>query len=156
MSPVDQMIIERDVPVLSDGITLRANIFRPKTSKPVPVIMAMGPYGKGLEYKTGFPLQFTKFFKQHPDALPGSSRSFLTWETVDPEMFVPWGYAVIQVDSRGSGRSPGQIDLFSPQEIKDYYNAIEWAGTQAWSNGKVGLCGISYYAITQWLVAALQ
>lgn len=80
----------------------------------------------------------------------------MTWETVDPEIWVPWGYACVRVDSRGAGRSPGYLDIFSPREIKDYYNAIEWAGVQPWSNGKVGLNGISYYAITQWLVAALQ
>ena len=36
------------------------------------------------------------------------------------------------------------------------YDCIEWAGTQPWSSGKVGLLGISYYAITQWLVAGLN
>lgn len=61
-----------------------------------------------------------------------------------------------RVDSRGAGRSPGKIDVLSRREIWDYYLAIEWAGTQPWSNGKVGLNGISYYAVTQWLVACLQ
>jgi predicted acyl esterase len=60
------------------------------------------------------------------------------------------------VDSRGAGRSPGRLDIFSPQETRDYYDCIEWAGTQPWSNGKVGLLGISYYAANQWQVAALQ
>ena len=80
----------------------------------------------------------------------------MNWETVDPEIWVPWGYACIRVDSRGAGRSPGFLDIFSARETKDYYEAIEWAGKQPWSNGKVGLNGISYYAITQWLVASLQ
>ena len=44
--------------------------------------------------------------------------------------------------------------IFSPRETQDYYHAIEWAGTRPWSNGKVGLNGISYYAINQWAVAA--
>ncbi len=69
---------------------------------------------------------------------------------------MPWGYAVVRVDARGAGRSPGYLDPFSPREVRDYYQAIEWAGGQPWSNGKVGLCGISYYAINQWLVASLQ
>lgn len=60
------------------------------------------------------------------------------------------------MDSRGAGRSPGYLDIFSPRETKDYYHAIEWAGQQPWSTGKVGLNGISYYAINQWAVAALQ
>jgi uncharacterized protein len=54
------------------------------------------------------------------------------------------------------GRSPGFLDLFSRREVRDYYEAIEWAGTQPWSTGRVGLCGISYYAINQWLVASLE
>jgi uncharacterized protein len=60
------------------------------------------------------------------------------------------------VDSRGSGRSPGYLDGFSAREVRDYYEAIEWAAAQPWSTGRVGLCGISYYAINQWLVATLQ
>jgi putative CocE/NonD family hydrolase len=155
---MDNMIIERDVAIPSDDITLRADVFRPKdsNSNPAPVIMTMGPYGKGVEYKTGYPPQWKWLITTYPDVLPGSTWSFMTWETVDPETWVPWGYIVIRVDSRGAGRSPGYLDIFSPREVKDYYNAIEWAGTQEWSNGKVGLNGISYYAINQWAVAALQ
>jgi putative CocE/NonD family hydrolase len=155
---MDNMIIERDVAIPSDDITLRADVFRPKdsNSSPAPVIMTMGPYGKGVEYKTGYPSQWEWLITTYPDVLPGSTRSFMTWETVDPETWVPWGYIVIRVDSRGAGRSPGYLDIFSPREVKDYYNAIEWAGTQEWSDGKVGLNGISYYAINQWAVAALQ
>jgi hypothetical protein len=63
---------------------------------------------------------------------------------------------MIRIDSRGSGKTPGVLDPFSPREIRDYYDAIEWAATQPWSNGKIGLAGISYYATTQWQVAALQ
>ena len=56
----------------------------------------------------------------------------------------------------GVGCSPGYIDHFSPRETRDFYNCIEWAGIQPWSNGKIGLNGISYYAINQWHVASLQ
>jgi predicted acyl esterase len=48
------------------------------------------------------------------------------------------------------------LDVYSPRENLDYYHAIEWAGTQPWSNGKVGLLGISYYGVNQWLVAQLH
>src|SRR6516164_7448604 len=75
---------------------------------------------------------------------------------LDPETWVRWDYAVVRVDSRGAGRSPGYLDIFSPRETLDYYHAIEWAGMRPWSNGRVGLNGISYYAINQWHVAALQ
>ena len=69
---------------------------------------------------------------------------------------MPRDYACVRVDSRGAGCSPGYIDHWSPRETKDFYDCIEWAGVQPWSNGKVGLNGISYYAINQWHVATLQ
>ena len=72
---------------------------------------------------------------------------------VDPERWVPEGFVVIQVDSRGTGRSEGYLDPFGPVETRDFYEWIEWAGTQPWSNGKVGLIGVSYLAIKQWQVA---
>jgi predicted acyl esterase len=154
---MDNIIVERDVSIpTGDGIVLKADIFRPRDEKAAPVIMTLGPYGKGVPYSVGYAPQWEWLVKTHPDILPGSTRSFMTWETVDPETWVPWGYVCIRVDSRGAGRSPGYLDIFSPRETKDYYDAIEWAGVQSWSNGKVGLSGISYYAINQWAVAALQ
>ena len=69
---------------------------------------------------------------------------------------MPHDYACVRVDSRGCGVSPGFIDHFSPRETKDFYDCIEWAGVQPWSNGKVGLNGISYYGINQWHVASLE
>jgi uncharacterized protein len=151
------VIVERDVPIaMDDGLALRADVFRPDDLGSVPVVMTLGPYGKGIRYQDGYRDQWEWLVDAHPDILDGSTRSFLAWETVDPELWVPWGYAVVRVDSRGAGRSPGLLDLFSPREVRDYYEAIEWAAAQSWSNGKVGLCGISYYAINQWLVASQQ
>jgi putative CocE/NonD family hydrolase len=81
----------------------------------------------------------------------------MNWETPNPEWWVARGYAVVRVDQRGAGASPGRLDLFaSPTQGRDFYDAIEWAAGRPWSTGKVGLLGISYYAITQWQVAALQ
>ena len=156
-SAVSDFIIERDVAIrMDDGLELRADVFRPNTCTPVPVIMTMGPYGKGVRYQDHYKHSWDFLTRAHPDLLPGSQHRWLTWETVDPEIWVPWGYAVVRVDSRGTGRSPGFLDILSPRETLDYFHAIEWAGTQSWSNGKVGLNGISYYAINQWHVAALQ
>ena len=151
------MTVERDLAIpMDDGIALRADLFRPEGSGKVPVIMTLGPYGKGVKYQEGYALQWQWLIGAHPEVLDGSTGSYLTWETVDPERWVPNGYAVLRVDSRGAGRSPGLLDPFSPREVRDYYLAIEWAASQDWSNGKVGLCGISYYAINQWQVASLQ
>jgi predicted acyl esterase len=92
----------------------------------------------------------------HPDVANGSTNKYQNWEVVDPEKWVPDGYAVVRVDSRGTGRSPGFVDHFSPRETEDFYQCIEWAAVQGWSNGKVGLNGISYYGMNQWLVASKQ
>ena len=91
-----------------------------------------------------------------PDAAANSSNKYQSWEVVDPEKWVPDGYVCVRVDSRGAGRSPGVIDHHSPRETKDLYLCIEWTGAQGWSNGKVGLNGISYYASNQWRVAGLK
>ena len=92
----------------------------------------------------------------HPDVAYGSTNKYQNWEVVDPEKWVPHGYACVRVDSRGTGRSPGFIDHFSPRETRDLYECIEWAARQTWSNGKIGLSGVSYYGINQWHVASLQ
>jgi len=153
----DGMRIDWDVPIpMPDGVVLRADVYRPEADGQYPVIMTHGPYAKGLAFQQGFPAMWKTLAANYPDVLEGSSGKYQNWETVDPEKWVPDGYACVRVDSRGAGRSPGYLDIFSPQETRDYYGCIEWAGTQPWSNGKVGLLGISYYAINQWQVAALR
>ena len=151
------MIIDWDVPItMDDGLVLRADVFRPDDTEPHPVLMTHGPYAKGLAFQDGYAAMWANLEAEHPDALAGSSNQLQNWETVDPEKWVPDGYVVVRVDSRGAGRSPGYLDIFSPRETQDYYECIEWAGVQPWSNGKVGLLGISYYGMNQWQVAALQ
>ena len=154
---IDDIIIERDLPIrMDDGVVVRADVYRPNTTKKVPIVMAGGPYGKGVKYQEHYKPLWDSLLKMHPNVLAGSKHRWLTWETVDPEIWVPWGYACVRLDSRGAGRSPGYLDIFSPRETQDFANAIEWAGAQKWSNGRVGLNGVSYYAINQWQVAALQ
>ncbi len=151
------MTIEWDVPIpMDDGVVLRADVFRPIGTGRHPVIMTHGPYGKNLSFSQGWPTQFNALTTAWPEVLERSSGRFHVWETVDPEKWVPEGYVCLRVDARGSGQSPGYLNPFSPREIDDYAACIEWAGVQDWSDGKVGLNGISYYAITQWLVAARQ
>ena len=152
------MIVERDVAIpMADGVVLRANVFRPEGPGPFPVIMSMGIYGKDIHFADGYTPQWQVLTKLYPGlATDGSSGRWLRWEVPDPERFVPDGFALVNVDSRGSGKSPGYLDPFSPRETQDYAEAIDWAGTQPWSNGKVGLLGVSYLAIKQWQVAALR
>ncbi|MGE3287642.1 MAG: CocE/NonD family hydrolase [Pseudonocardia sp.] len=154
---VDGMRIDWDVPVpMSDGAVLRADVFRPDDEAAHPVLMTLGPYGKGLAFQEGFAGMWQRLAAAYPDAAAGSTNAYQVWETVDPEKWVPDGYVCIRVDSRGAGRSAGLLDMLSPQEARDYYDAIEWAGTREWSTGRVGLLGISYYAANQWAVAALR
>ncbi len=153
----DNMRIDWDVPILmDDGIVLRADVYRPIAEGKYPVILTYGPYGKGLPFQVGYPDQWKIMASQHPDVTAGSTNKYQNWEVVDPEKWVPDGYVCVRVDSRGAGRSPGYVDCFSSRETKDLYNCIEWAGTQPWSSGKVGLLGISYYAMNAWHVASLQ
>ncbi|WP_208024540.1 CocE/NonD family hydrolase [Amycolatopsis pithecellobii] len=141
---------------MSDGTVLRANVYRPLGGGQYPVLMSYGPYGKDLSFQEAYPVQFAAMVEAHPEILEGTTGKHLAWEVADPERWVPFGYVLVRVDSRGSGRSPGFVDCFSPQQARDYYECIEWAGSRPWSNGKVGLSGISYYAINQWQVAALR
>jgi predicted acyl esterase len=151
------MRIEWDVPIaMDDGLVLRADVFRPIADGRHPVILTYGPYAKGLAFQDGYPSAWHRMVAEHPDVPHGSSNKYQSWEVVDPEKWVPDGYACVRVDSRGAGRSPGYIDHFSPRETKDFYDCIEWAGVQSWSNGKVGLNGISYFGMNQWHVASLQ
>ena len=151
------MRIDWDVPItVDDGLVLRADVFRPSQSGQHPVILSYGPYGKGLHFEDLYTDQWRRMVEQHPDVAAGSTNAYQNWEVVDPEKWVPDGYACVRVDSRGAGRSPGVLDVWSAREARDLYACIEWAAGQPWSTGKVGLNGISYYAMNQWQVAALQ
>ena len=153
----DGMLVEWDVPIaMDDGVVLRADVFRPPAPGPDPVILSYGPYAKGLAFQEGYADQWQIMAREHPDVVRGSSNRYQSWEVVDPEKWVPDGYACVRVDSRGAGRSPGRLDPLSPRETRDLYECIEWAGTRDWSNGRVGLAGISYYAMNQWVVACLR
>ena len=153
----DGMRIEWDMPIaMDDGLVLRADVFRPADDGSYPVMLSYGPYGKGLSFQEGYPTAWKLMVDTYPDVERGSSNKYQSWEVADPEKWVPDGYVCIRVDSRGCGRSPGMIDHHSPREARDLYECIEWAAMQSWSNGKVGLNGISYYAINQWRAAALQ
>jgi uncharacterized protein len=153
----DGMKIDWDAPMtMDDGVVLRADVFRPVTEGKYPVILSYGPYAKGLAFQEGYKSAWLRLTTAFPEFAEGSSNKYQNWELVDPEKWVPDGYAIVRVDSRGAGRSPGHLDVWSPREAKDLHDCVEWAGTQSWSNGKVGINGISYYAMSQWHVAPLK
>ena len=153
----DGMKIYWDHPIeMEDGVILRADIFCPEAAGKYPVIMTYGVYGKWLDFRDGYKPQWDIMVEKFPEVMHNTSSKYQNWEVVDPERWVPDGYVCVRIDSRGAGRSPGYLDPFSPRETKDFYNCIQWAAEQDWSNGKIGLNGISYYAINQWQVAELQ
>ncbi len=153
----DGMHIDWDVPIpMDDGVVLRADVYRPIGVGRFPVIASHGPYAKGLTFEAGYPGPWKRLRSEHPDALAGSSGRYTAWELLDPEQWVPHGYALVRVDSRGAGRSPGFVDVWGERETRDLYDCIEWIAAQPWSTGRIGLAGISYYAKNQWQVAALR
>ncbi|MDJ0358520.1 CocE/NonD family hydrolase [Paenarthrobacter sp. PH39-S1] len=144
---------------LRDGSWVCADVFRPADEGEYPVVMNQGFYGKSFDHGTigsGEDAQRKeeledRYFTGNPDGL-----QYENHESVDSSVWVPNGYVCIRVDARGVGNSPGLQAPFSVQQAEDYYDAIEWAGTQPWSNGNVGLWGMSYLAITQHTVASLR
>lgn len=153
----DGVLFEKNVLIpTDDGAFMMSNVFRPEVEGRYPVLMSMSIYGKDIHTRDFNPDVWKEMVAHIPGLCESSSCEYHSWETPDPEVWVPDGYVVIRIDARGSGKSPGQLDPFTPREIRDLYDAIEWAGTQPWSNGKVGLAGISYYAMVQWGAAALR
>ncbi|GAA0995925.1 CocE/NonD family hydrolase [Acrocarpospora macrocephala] len=151
------MTIDKDVPIpVRDGSFVMANVFRPLGDGPWPVIMNYGPYGKDVHFSEFMPAVWATLQDNHPEITSRSSLTHLTFETPDPEIWTTFGYALVRVDSRGAGKSPGLLHPNSPDEFQDAYEAVEWAAAAPWSNGKVGLLGISYYASGQWMIAQLR
>jgi uncharacterized protein len=124
-APSSGFVIEKDVAVpMRDGVTLRADLLRPRGDSPSPVLVYRTPYGKepALEEYTTF---------RHA---------------------VERGYVVVVQDVRGRYASDGEFRPYE-NEGRDGYDTIEWAARQPWSNGAVGTFGLSYPGAVQWLAA---
>lgn len=157
-APPSGVRFDRDVAVpVRDGTTLRANVFRPEAEGRYPVLLCAQPYGKdGVPARTrsgrAVPLQYRLAGQDEP-------MTFSAWtslEAPDPGFWVPRGYVLVNADLRGWGTSDGVPEVFSPREGEDVYDVIEWAAAQPWANGRVGMTGVSYLAITQWTGAAAR
>ncbi len=153
----DGMRIDWDAPIaMDDGVVLRADVFCPVAEGRYPVLLSYGPYAKGLAFQEAYKSAWLRIIEAAPDVLEGSSNKYQNWELFDPEKWVPDGYVCLRVDSRGAGRSPGYLEVWSAREAQDLAACVEWAGVQPWSNGKVGIHGISYYSMNQWQAAPLK
>ena len=146
-----EMIMEKDVPIkMRDGLTIYVNVFRPNKPGKFPVVMSMDPYNKD-----GLP-PYDIFRRVWPTVGTIVTSLFAPFESPDPGFWVPNDYILVKIATRGSSNSEGDLYPWTKTETQDYYEVIEWAGVQDWSDGNVGLNGVSYLAMTQWRVAALN
>lgn len=150
----------RDVKIpLRDGSFVHADVFRPDSPDPVPVVMNCGVYGRafvhhsicGDEDAEHHEVMEDRYFRGNPDGY-----EYENHESINTATWIPRGYALVRVDGPGAGTSPGTLGIWGIDEAEAYYDAIEWAGRQSWSNGNVGLWGMSYYAMNQHAVASLH
>jgi len=156
--PAGSLSVLRDLPVLvRDGTTLRVNVVLPAGGRRFPVLMSAHPYGKdNLPQRRGRGWRVSVQYRILRQTGPVRFSSLTGWEAPDPAWWAAQGYAVVSCDLRGAGTSQGEASLWSDQEGEDVYDLIEWAGSQPWSTGAVGMLGVSYLAISQWKAAALQ
>ena len=143
---------------MRDGTVLRTNVYLPAADGPFPVLLCAHPYGKdNLPRKKrgrGYSVPFQYRILRQPSQLRFSCLT--GWEAPDPVWWTAHGFAVVNCDLRGAGRSEGVGSLLSDQEGEDVYDLVEWAAGQSWSTGAVGMIGVSYLAISQWKAAALR
>lgn len=148
------IIMEQNAPVrMSDGIRLYANVFRPAADGRYPAILSVTPYSKDK-----MPDRKSVLFMRLSGVRFGKMRHsrWTGFESADPLYWVKEGYVVAQADIRGMHTSEGAAGMLTDQDATDYAAFIEWAAAQQWCNGRVGLMGVSYLAMSQWRVAALM
>jgi uncharacterized protein len=134
--PTFEATCDEDVAVpMRDGIELLADVHRPSATGRYPVLIAASPYPRQIQ-NTGAPLGFVE---------AGAS-----------DFFVPRGYVHVIANCRGTSGSGGTFGFFDGQERRDMYDLVEWGAAQPWSNGEVGMVGISYFACTQMEAAVEQ
>jgi putative CocE/NonD family hydrolase len=122
--------VERNVAVpMRDGTRLRADVYRPEDTSPVPAILVRLPYDKD------------ELLQQ--------------WNAIHPIRAAESGYAVVFQDTRGRFRSEGDFEPYV-HEGADGYDSVEWVARQPWCNGRVGMTGASYFGMAQWLAAVAR
>src|SRR5277367_2044742 len=127
--PTHAMTRDDDVPVpMRDGVNLLADVHRPALAGRHPVLIAASPYPRQIQ-DLGAPAGFIE---------AGAS-----------DFFVPRGYVHVIANNRGTSGSGGTFGFFDGQERRDMYDLVEWAAAQPWSDGNIGMIGISYFAGTQ-------
>ena len=156
--PPRDILIEGDVNVPTrDGTVLRINVFRKSDDVTRPVILSIHPYGKdNLPKRRGKKWTFSVQSRVLRQPTPVSFSAMTGWEAPDPAWWTAQGFAVVNADGRGCGHSDGTGKLLSRQEAEDTYDLVQWIADQPWCDGNVVMLGVSYLAISQYAVAALQ
>lgn len=145
---------------IAEGTVLTANVFRSRhrASQGLadPVVMCAHPYDNRLvpalgNTPLGGPPQQYRLIPQS-GGMPAFS-TLTSWESPDPDFWVPAGYTLVNLNLPGYADSEGTAELMSHQQGEDYYAAIKWVAAQSWCDGGVGLTGVSYLAISQYYAA---
>ncbi len=124
------MIVEQGLEVaMRDGVVLRADVYRPRSTASVPALLLRTPYDRSI------------------GLIPASG--------IEPERAVEAGFALVCQDVRGLHGSGGEFYTFVA-EPADGYDSVEWVAAQPWCDGAVGMVGRSYAATCQWLAASEQ
>jgi len=145
--------VEKDVMVtMPDGVKLACNVARPDRPGKFPVVMAMTPYRKDEPPTECFATAMA--FWQGWEWGRMKVSMLAPFEAPDPAFWVSQGYVTVIIDCRGTGKSQGENGFLSSMQMDDFARMIEWAGTREWSNGNVGLLGVSYLAFSQWYMAS--
>lgn len=144
------LLIERNVEVpMRDGVRILVDIYRPASAPDadLPILLGWSPYGKHGLSASLWPPAGVK---------AGWISRFTAFEAPDPQFWCPRGYAVVFADPRGAWLSEGDLRHNGIGEGEDCYDCIEFLAALPWSNGKVGMTGVSYLAAIQYLVASLK
>lgn len=156
--PPGDIHVERDVAAPTrDGTVLRINVFRRAGTGPRPVILSIHPYGKdNLPKRRAGRWTFSVQYRVLRQPRPVTFSALTGWEAPDPAWWTAQGFTVVNADSRGCGHSGGTGNLLSRREAEDTYDLVQWLAGQPWCDGRVVMLGVSYLAISQYAVAALQ
>jgi predicted acyl esterase len=126
-----------------DGTQLHADVFKPKNlpdGTKTPVILSIGPY---FNHTGSTGAAGADYDPTHAE--PNERFKDL----IDEGKPLEKGYTLVFADLRGFGASNGCNDFGGPGEQADVKAAVEWAASQPWSTGKVGMWGKSYDGWTQ-------
>ena len=147
------ILVQHDFGIkVRDGATLYADVYRPTCDEKVPALICWSPFGKKFNGLASLDLM-TPWRLGIPD---GTLSGLEKFEAPDPAEWIPKGYAIINIDSRGAFDSEGVMAIMGTQEAEDGYDVIEILAKEPWCNGSVGLVGNSHLAIIQWFIAALN